>query len=118
MLHDPESFLPLPPLPLHILLALVSMGPAHGYALIKRIEEMSPGRTPSSGSLYLAMARLEERGLLKEADPPEDEAEGDARRKYYALTPLGRRVLEAESRRLAALVALAEAADVLPRRAD
>lgn len=114
MSRDPESYLPLPQLPLHILLALASGGPAHGYAIIKRIEGMTPGSPPSSGSLYLAMVRLEERGLLVETAAPESEGDADTRRRYYALTPLGRRVLEAESRRLAALVALARAADVLP----
>ena len=107
-----DDYLPLPHLPLHILLALASDGPLHGWAVIKRIDEMTGGRTcPSTGSLYLAMGRLEERGLLAEAPAPTDEA--DARRKYYRLAPLGRRVLEAESRRLAGLVDVARAADVL-----
>ena len=117
MIRDPEAFLPLPQLPLQILLALAAGGPAHGYAVIKRIEEMMPGAQPSSGSLYLAMVRLKERGLLAEADPPEHE-ETDARRRYYRLTPLGKEVTEAESRRLAKIVSIAESADLLPRVAE
>ena len=112
---DPQSFLPLPHLPFHILLALGTVGTAHGYAIIKRIGEMTEGRTaPSSGSLYLAMVRLDERGLLQEA--PKPSSEDDARRRYYRLTPLGRRVLEAESQRLAGLVELARLAHALDGR--
>jgi DNA-binding PadR family transcriptional regulator len=111
---DPESFLPLPHLPLHVLLALAD-GPMHGWAVIKRIDDITDGNTcPSTGSLYLAMGRMEERGLLEEVSAPSDET--DARRKYYALTPTGRRVLEAESRRLADLVAVAREARILGPR--
>ena len=50
-----------------IALALATEAPLHGWAIIKRIKEMTEGRTaPSSGSLYLAMVRLEERGLLEQ----------------------------------------------------
>lgn len=108
---DPEEFLPLPHLPLHILLALADRT-MHGWAVIKRIDEMTEGDTcPSTGSLYLAMGRLAERGLLEEVDAPSDDA--DARRKYYRLTPLGERVLEAESQRLASLVQVARASRVI-----
>lgn len=117
MIRDPEAFLPLPQLPLQVLLALAAGGPAHGYALIKRIEEIMPGAQPSSGSLYLAMVRLEERGLLAETDPPEGEGT-DARRRYYRLTPLGKEVIEAESRRLARIVSIAESAALLPRASE
>jgi DNA-binding PadR family transcriptional regulator len=108
---DPGEFLPLPHLPLHILLALAD-GTRHGWAVIKRIEEMTGGDTrPSTGSLYLAMGRLAERRLIEEVESPDDDV--DERRKYYRITPLGTRVLEAESRRLAALVRVARSADVL-----
>ena len=109
---EPETFLPLPHLPLHILLALATEAPLHGWAVIKRIKEMTEGRTaPSSGSLYLAMVRLEERGLLEQVDTPADES--DQRRRYYRLSGLGRRVLEQESQRLAGLVDVARAANMI-----
>ena len=57
------------------------------------------------------MNRLEERGLIEEVAPPPDEA--DPRRRYYALSGLGRRVLSAESRRLASLLALARASGAM-----
>lgn len=108
---DPSVFLPLPHLPFHILLAL-SEQPRHGWGILKVVEEIQGGSgTPSSGSLYLAISRLEERGLLEEAPAPGD---GDGRRRYVALTPLGRRVLAAETERLGALVDLADRWGVRP----
>lgn len=112
---DLGDYLPLPHLPYHILLALAEEDVSHGYAIIKRIGQMTADRaTPSSGSLYLAMTRMDDRGLLDEAEPPSGET--DTRRRYYRLTPLGRRVLEAESQRLAGLVERARASHVLPAR--
>lgn len=105
-----ESFLPLPELPHHILLALAPGSPLHGWGIIKRIAELSRGRsTPSSGSVYLAIGRLEDRGLVRRVDPPSDV---DGRRRYYALEPLGRRVLAAESERLGHLVRAAREAGI------
>jgi DNA-binding PadR family transcriptional regulator len=110
---DPEDFLPLPHLPFHVLLALAEDAPMHGWAVIKRIEEMTEGRTcPSTGSLYLAMVRLEDRGLLEHVAPPSQDE--DDRRRHYRLSSLGRRVLEAETQRLAALLSVARDAHVLP----
>ena len=99
---EPEVFLPLPHLPFHILLAL-SRSPRHGWGVVQQIAELTGGRDePSSGSLYLAMSRLVERGLIEEA--PRPEADTNARRRYFRLTPLGSRVLAAETERLAGLV--------------
>jgi DNA-binding PadR family transcriptional regulator len=72
--------------------------------VIERIQAMTDrGGVPSSGSLYLAMSRLEERGLIEDAPAPPG---ADARRRYVHLTALGRRVLAAETERLAGLVEL------------
>lgn len=99
--------LPLANLPLHVLLALAE-GERHGWAVIKRIEELTAGlQSPSSGSLYLAMTRLEERGLIEDAPAPADET--DPRRRYYRITALGRDVLAGEVERLSALVHVARA---------
>lgn len=98
---DPESFLPLPDLALHVLLALAE-GDIHGWGIIKRIGELTERKTgPSSGSLYLAIARLEKQGLVTNAPSPSDDT--DPRRRYYTLTLLGRRVLAAEIARLSEL---------------
>ena len=107
----PQRFLPLPSLSYYVLLAL-GEGAAHGWAVIKRIRELTDGTAnPSSGSLYLAMVRLEDDGLIAESRTPDGD---DARRRYYRLTPLGRDVARAESERLDRLVRRARALDLLP----
>src|SRR5262245_35884832 len=103
---DPEALLPLPTLPYQVLLALAEE-PRHGWAVIKRIGELAGERAvPSSGSLYLAILRLEERGLIEDA--PGAGRERDERRRVYRLTSLGKRVLALETARLAELVGLAQ----------
>jgi DNA-binding PadR family transcriptional regulator len=115
--NDAQALLPLPHLNYHVLLALAG-GDAHGWAIIKRIGEMTGGATnPSSGSLYLAMVRMEERGLIEAIAAPAGTT--DERRRYYKLAPFGRSVLEAESLRLASLVDLAQQWGALgPRRSS
>ncbi len=99
---DASDFIPLPHMALHVLLALAEES-RHGWGIVQRIEALTDGSWgPSAGSLYLSMARLEEQGLIEDAPPPDEGV--DARRRYYRLTPLGRRVLELERRRLASLV--------------
>lgn len=96
---------PLTDLALNILIALGS-GPLHGYGIIKDIEERTGA--PSglrSGTLYTALQRLTSEGMVEPSDPPPLEEKGDARRKYFVLTPLGRAAAAAELRRLRSLVA-------------
>lgn len=101
----PEDFLPLSHLTCHILFA-VAEEPRYGYDIGREVEERSGGTiSPSIGSLYLAIQRLQDQGLLEEATGHDDE---DSRRRYYRATELGRRVAEAEARRLARLVSTAE----------
>jgi DNA-binding PadR family transcriptional regulator len=103
---------PLPLLSFYILLALYD-GPAHGWDVIKRIRQITDGQSdPSSGSLYLAMVRLEQQGLLAEASRPAG-APDDTRRRYYKLTPSGRSVARAEATRLEHLVEQAKRRRVL-----
>lgn len=100
------------PLTYQILLALAE-GALHGYGVIKEIEERGgEGAAPSTGALYLALQRMEGEGLIREAEAPS--GDGDARRRYYALTRHGRTVAEEESARLASLVATARARKLLP----
>ena len=84
----------------------------HGYGIIKDVAGRTGGKLElEAGTLYAAIRRLRLDGLLEEATAPED---ADARRRYYELTEFGRAVLRAESERLAELVSLARAAQVLP----
>ena len=90
-------------LTLHVLLAL-GAGPAHGYAIGKDIEARSGGRLdPTTGALYQVLRRLAADGVIRPVRPPAA-ASGDARRKYFALTPLGREAAAGELSRLQAIV--------------
>lgn len=94
---------PLTPLSFQILLSLVR-APAHGYGILKTIDERTAGvEAPSTGALYLALQRLEREGLITPAaDPPEG---ADGRRRYWALTPDGRAAALEEVERMTALLA-------------
>jgi DNA-binding PadR family transcriptional regulator len=99
------KMLPLTHLSFHVMLAIADQ-PLHGYGIIKEVADRTEGATElEAGTLYAAIKRMNDEGLLEEADPPE--AGGDARRRYYRLTGFGREVLEAESRRLANLLRVA-----------
>jgi DNA-binding PadR family transcriptional regulator len=103
--RDPSAFLPLTPQVFQILLSL-SDGPAHGYAVINDIRDRTEREMQLTAStLYDALARLLDQSLIVEIEPAEDER--DSRRRYYALTPLGRDVLAGETRRLERLLAMA-----------
>ena len=103
---EPSDFVPLPNLPYNILVVLAEED-RHGWAILKRIEELGERSLPSAGSFYLALARLEERGLIEAIA---QDSEGDTRRRVFRLTALGRRVVKLESARLAGLVAIARRA--------
>jgi DNA-binding PadR family transcriptional regulator len=82
------------------LLILVSLGagPRHGYAIMLDVEQ-AMGRPMGPGTLYAALTRLEERGLI-EALPPVD------RRRPYRLSGLGASVLETHLEQLSAFAAM------------
>jgi DNA-binding PadR family transcriptional regulator len=109
---DPARHLPLGDLAFLTLLSLAD-GPLHGYAIGKEVEERSGGRLdPTTGALYQALRRLAEAGLVDAADPPDEAA--DARRKYFAITRFGRRVVTAEAERLDAMVSMARERRLYP----
>jgi len=114
---DVSGFLPLSAATLHILLALAGED-RHGYGIMQETARQSNGRYKlGPGTLYDNLQRLMENGLVKEAA---GSAESDPRRRYYTLTPLGRRILEAEISRLEAIVVDAKLAlqSARPRRAS
>lgn len=97
---------PLTPLSHAILLALAEED-RHGYGIIKAIVEQSEGALrPGTGTLYTALQRLMDAGLIAES-PRTPEPDEDQRRKYYRLTAAGREAARVEALRLARLVALA-----------
>ena len=100
--------LPLGTPVLHILLAL-GHERRHGYGIMLAIEEKSDGEaTILPGTLYTTLNRMERAGLVEQADAPADAPQDDRRRSYYRATEFGLQVLEAETRRLATLVRIAE----------
>jgi DNA-binding PadR family transcriptional regulator len=93
----------------HVLLALAE-GPLYGYAIKDAIERESAGTlTPRAGSMYRVIARLMTEGWVAESDgPAAAEPHPGLARRWYGLTPQGRRALAAEARRLKGAAALAE----------
>lgn len=98
-----------------ILLSLAD-GNRHGYAIIQDIGERSGGTlTVRPGTLYRAIARLLEAGLIEEVAGPR--GEDDERRRYYAMTKTGRQTAAAESQRLARQLETARARKLLKSKA-
>jgi DNA-binding PadR family transcriptional regulator len=111
--RDVQDSLPLTHVSYHVLLAIADK-PLHGYGIIKEVTERTDGRIElEAGTLYAAIKRLSDDQLLDEASPPRS-GNTDSRRKYYRLTPFGRRVLRAESQRLVSLIDLAREKRILP----
>ena len=109
---EPSSWLPLGVPTLNILLAL-GEDRMHGYAVLQRLEEESGGRDSMlPGTLYSTLAKMLDAGLVEEV--ASERADDDPRRRYYRVTPLGREVARAESRRLERLVGLARKRRLLP----
>lgn len=111
---DPFTLLPLTSLTYHVLLALADQN-RHGYGIIKEVEERTNGQMElETGTLYAAMKRMRDDQLI-EAVPENERPDGeDSRRRTYRLTPFGKKVLKAESQRLAHLLSIAAQKKVLP----
>ena len=98
MKQDFERFLPLSPAALHILLSLAGEE-RHGYGIMQDIARQSEGRYKlGPGTLYDNLQKLMKERLVEETENSSIGAE--ARRRYYRLTKLGRRVLSTEITRL------------------
>lgn len=109
-MSDLSKVLPLSRSLLHLLLALQE-GSRHGYAVKKRVEELSGGVVKMGpGTLYTTIQRAEEQGLILESNVRAPEGEDQSQRRYYELTELGRHALAAEVERLGHFVDHARAA--------
>jgi len=99
MALDPQEFLPLREPTFFILLSLAS-GQKHGYAILKDVESLSNGKIVlSNGTLYGALTRLLDQGLIERL--PDDDSPGPGHpRKAYCLSQDGSLVLNAEINRL------------------
>src|SRR4029453_10159967 len=77
-----------------VLKTLDTLGPLHGYAIASRLEQVSSGALQlNMGTLYPALMRLEQRGLLRGAWGTTDTSR---RARFYSLTAAGRRELASE----------------------
>jgi DNA-binding PadR family transcriptional regulator len=114
----PGDLLPLTPQVFQILVALAGED-QHGYAIMQDVASRSGGRARlSPGTLYGTIRRMLEQGLiieLGERDRPR-ESRDDERRRYYRLTPFGRKVAKAEAARLADALEQARIHGLAPNR--
>jgi DNA-binding PadR family transcriptional regulator len=109
--RDPnvDDLLPLTPVVFEILLALAG-GERHGYAIMQDVADRTGGRIDlHAGTLYRALSRLLDAGLIEELDERPAPDVDDQRRRYYRLTPLGAAAARSEAERLRAQLAAARA---------
>jgi len=108
---------PLPPVMFHILLSL-GVGERHGYALKREIAQRTEGKLrPGPGVLYGSISKMLALGLIEESDARPDPHLDDERRRYYRITPYGRKVAQAEAARMHELVRMAAARFGVPKHA-
>lgn len=123
---EAHELLPLTPVVLHILLALADdaadgTSGKHGYAVAQEVEAMTDGQVRMGpGTLYGSIQRILTAALIEEIPRRREttplkirQPSDDERRRYYRLTPLGRRALELEVARLARVVVVARSKDLL-----
>lgn len=90
--------------PVYFILLILAAGPRHGYAVLKDAGELSGGRVSLSVStLYTALGRLQEQGLIERVDAEEEPGPG-LPRKVYQITRQGQGALDREALRLKALL--------------
>jgi len=105
----PANMTELKPQWFQILLALADRD-LHGYAIMTDVLERTGGRVRLwPGMLYGSLKRLTESGLIREVQAPADAPVDQMERRFYRMTPVGRRALAAETERLAAYVDAAKA---------
>jgi DNA-binding PadR family transcriptional regulator len=101
---DPQKFIPLKAHWFHIMLSLAGEE-QHGYGIMQEVLNRTTGKVRLwPATLYGSIKRLIEAELIEESDERPAPELDDARRRYYRLTPLGKRVLDAECERLQELV--------------
>jgi DNA-binding PadR family transcriptional regulator len=110
-----ETLLPLRPVEFHILLSLAG-GERHGYGIIQDARERGEA-VPDIGTLYRALARMVDQGLIQAGDrlPVTDTSE--ERRNYYRITAAGLNVARAEARRMESLTRAARIGGLLKKEA-
>jgi DNA-binding PadR family transcriptional regulator len=111
-----ESFLPLPTAVFHVLVALADRD-RHGYSIMQDVDTRTEGKVRlSAGTLYSAIRRMLEQGLIEELNDSPDPESADERRRYYRITRFGRDVAIAEAKRFSELLDQARATKLIPRK--
>lgn len=101
MSHNPDS---LSRAAFLVLLALAEE-PGHGLRIIERIDGMTGGEIRMGpATLYTTLQKLLLGGLIRETTTAPDPADHDRRRRYYAISPQGKRMLRHEAARMRVLV--------------
>src|SRR5262252_5944842 len=91
-----DKHLPLRRVEFHILLSLAA-GERHGYGIIQDIEARGETPVPDVGTMYRALARMTDAGLIEAATRRPAPDRGEERRNYYRITGAGMRVARAEA---------------------
>jgi DNA-binding PadR family transcriptional regulator len=105
-------------LPLAIVHILVSLAEQerHGYAIMQDVHARTDGHLRlGPGTLYGSIKRLLHDGLIEELDERPDPENDDVRRRYYRITPRGRKAAIEEASRLAKLLRQARASGLAPK---
>lgn len=107
---------PLPAAAFHILLSL-AQGDLHGYAIMRQVEEQTAGKVRlGPGTLYSSIQALLEEGMIEEVERPgvsEAPQSPKDRRRSYRLTSAGRKVARSEAEKLAGILRIARAKNIL-----
>jgi DNA-binding PadR family transcriptional regulator len=109
-----DRHLPLRRVEFHILLSLAA-GERHGYGIIQDIEARGETTVPDVGTMYRALARMVESGLIEAVTRRAPRESADERRNYYRITDNGLRVARAEARRLETLTRAARTGGLLAK---
>ncbi len=107
---------PLRAVEFHILLSLAA-GERHGYGIIQDIQARGDAPVPDVGTMYRALARMAEAGLIEPAARRPAPDASDERRNYYQITEIGRQVASVTAKRLEALTRAARLGGLLPKGA-
>lgn len=108
-----RKLIPLPLAAFQILLALAGED-LHGYGIMRQVAEQTDGRMRlGPGTLYSSIQTMLDAKLIEETEPREDRRLGRERRRYYRLTPAGRKLARAEAERLRDLLRVARSRKIL-----
>jgi len=112
-----QSFTPLKTQWFHIMLSLAGEE-QHGYGIMQEVLQRTTGKVKLwPATLYGSIRRMIEADLIEESDERPAPEQDDARRRYYRLTKLGHRVLDAECERLQDLIrAIQSKRAIVPER--